>query len=84
MLSRKASRWFGLFILLMLGLRLGYKYYRSQQPTLVEERMAHLETRKQALLKAIEADQEAQRARGATVVVADSAVLAADTSRAAN
>ena len=83
MLSSKASRWFGLFILLMLGLRLGYKYYRSQQPTLVEERMAHLETRKQALLKAIEADQEAQRARGATVVVADSAVLAADTSRAA-
>jgi len=84
MLSSKASRWFGLLILLMLGLRLGYKYYRSQQPTLVEERMAHLETRKQALLKAIEADQEAQRARGATVVVADSAVLAADTSRAAN
>lgn len=84
MLSSKASRWFGLLILLMLGLRLGYKYYRSQQPTLVEERMAHLETRKQALLKAIEADQEAQRARGATVVVADSTVLAADTSRAAN
>jgi len=84
MLSTKASRWFGFLVLLMLGLRLGYKYYRSQQPTPTEERMAQLDTRKQELLRAIAADQEAQQARGATVVVADSALAAADTSSAAN
>jgi cytochrome b len=79
MLSAKASRWVGLLILLMLGLRLGYKYYRSQQPSLAEVYMSQAEARKQALVQAIQADQEAQRANGATVVVADSAVLAADT-----
>jgi cytochrome b len=79
MLSAKAFRWVGLLILLMLGLRLGYKYYRSQQPSLAEVYMSQAEARKQALVQAIQADQEAQRANGATVVVADSAVLAADT-----
>ena len=82
MLSAKASRWVGLLILLMLGLRFGYKYYRSQQPSSAEVYMSQAEARKQALVKAIQADQEAQRATGATAVVADSAVLAADTSTA--
>ncbi|RZK35881.1 MAG: hypothetical protein EOO57_08295, partial [Hymenobacter sp.] len=64
MLSTKTSRWFGFLFLFMLALRLGYKYYHSQQPTATEEYMANAEARKQALLQAIEADQQAQRAKG--------------------
>ncbi|RZK88795.1 MAG: hypothetical protein EOO62_37120 [Hymenobacter sp.] len=82
MLSTKASRRFGFFILLMLGLRLGYKYYRRQQPTAVEERMANAQARSKALLKAIEADQAKQRANGATVVLADSTLAVTDTAAA--
>lgn len=84
MLSSKTSRWLGLLILLMLGLRFGYKYYRSQQPTAVEERMAATQARSKALVEAIKADQEKQRAAGATAIVADSTLAASDTASAAN
>lgn len=82
MLSTKTSRWFGFLLLLMLALRLGYKYYHSQQPTATGTYMTNAETRKQALLKAVEAGQQAQRANGATVAVADSALATADTTAA--
>jgi predicted negative regulator of RcsB-dependent stress response len=82
MLSSKTSRWLGFFILLMLGLRLGYKYYRSQQPSAAEEHMANAQDRSKALIEAIKADQERQRASGATVVLADSTLVAADTASA--
>jgi hypothetical protein len=84
MLSSKASRWLGLFILLMLGSRLGYKYYRSQQPSAAETQMAKAQARSAALTEAIKADQERQRANGARVVLADSTVVAADTTMTAN
>ena len=77
MLGKNTFRWFGLLILLMLGLRIGYKYYRSQQKPDYEAQMESLETRNQALIQSIKADQNAQRAAGAVVVTADSAVLAA-------
>lgn len=83
MLSPKASRWLGLFILLMLGSRLGYKYYRSQQPSAAEIQMAKAQARSAALTEAIKADQEKQRANGARVVLADSTVVAADTTMTA-
>ena len=79
MLSKNNSRWIGLLILVMLGLRIGYKYYRSQQRPAYEAQMGEVKGSQQELVEAIQADQDAQRARGATVVVADSAVLAADT-----
>ena len=81
MLSSKAPRWLGLFILLMLGLRLGYKYYRSQQPSAAETQMTKAQARSAALMEAIKADQEKQRANGARVVLADSTLAAADTAR---
>jgi len=83
MLSTKTSRWLGFLILLMLTLRLGFKYYRSQQPTRAEEQMTQAQTRSAALLEAIKADQEKQRANGARVVLADSALAAADTTETA-
>ena len=79
MLSQKASRWFGVIIIVMLALRIGYKYYRSQQRPAYETQMEKAQERQQALVKAIQADQEAQRAQGAAVVVADSALMVADT-----
>jgi predicted negative regulator of RcsB-dependent stress response len=78
MLSKNASRWFGFLVLLMLALRFGYKYYRSQQRPAYEAQMETLQTKNQALIKAIQADQEAQRAAGKTTIRADSAVIAAD------
>jgi predicted negative regulator of RcsB-dependent stress response len=82
MFSSKATRWFGILFLLMLALRIGYKYYRTQQPSATEERMTNLQARSKALTKAIQADQAKQRANGAQVVLADSALLAADTAAA--
>lgn len=82
MLSAKTSRWLGLFILLMLGLRIGYKYYRSQQRSAAEEQMANTQARSKALVEAIKADQEKQRAAGATVILADSTLATADTASA--
>ena len=79
MFSKNASRWFGILFLVMLALRIGYKYYRAQQKPAYEARMQDLEARNQALKLAIQADQDAQRAQGAVVVVADSAGLAGDT-----
>lgn len=79
MFGKNASRWFGILFLVMLALRIGYKYYRSQQKPAYEAQMQNLETRKQALIQSIQADQDAQRAGGAVVVVADSAGLAGDT-----
>jgi predicted negative regulator of RcsB-dependent stress response len=79
MFSTKATRWFGFLFLLMLALRIGYKYYRTQQPTPAEERMASAQARSEALIKALKADQQKQRANGATVVLADSALAATDT-----
>ncbi|HET9504249.1 MAG TPA: hypothetical protein VFO93_11965 [Hymenobacter sp.] len=78
MFGSKATRWFGILFLLMLGLRLGYKYYRTQQPPAAEEQMTKLQARNEALIKAIEADQARQRANGATAVRADSTLTAAD------
>ena len=80
MLSSKISRYFGILILLMFGLRIGYKYYRSQQKPASQVTMENAANRQQSLIQAIQADQDAQRAKGATVVVADSAgAAAADT-----
>ena len=83
MFSQKTSRWFGVLIIVVLGLRIGYKYYRSQQRPDYEARMENAAARQQALIGSIQADQDAQRARGATVVLADSAVVAADSARPA-
>jgi len=80
MFSTKATRWFGFLFLLMLALRIGYKYYRTQQPSAAEAQMAKAQARSAALIEAIKADQERQRANGATVVLADS-TLATDTTR---
>lgn len=63
----------------MLALRLGFKYYRSQQRPEYESQLTAIKARVQALTDSIEANQDAQRANGATVVVADSAILAPDT-----
>jgi hypothetical protein len=82
MLSQKTSRWLSGLIMLLLVLRLGGKYYRSQQPPESEAQLANIKARVQVLADSIEADQEAQRAQGATVVVADSLVLAADSATA--
>jgi len=79
MLNQKVSRWLGSLILLMLVFRFGYKYYRSQHRPNYETELTDIKARVQALTDSIEADQDDQRARGATVVVADSVVLAADT-----
>jgi hypothetical protein len=81
MFGPKATRWFGILFLLMLGLRLGYKYYRTQQPSAAEEQMAKAQARSAALVEAIKADQARQRANGAKAVLADS-TLAADTTTA--
>ncbi len=83
MLSPKISRWLGALILLMLALRFGNKYYRRQQRPTYETRLEETQARQQKLTEAIRADQDAQRARGATVVVADSTALAADSAHAA-
>lgn len=82
MFGPKATRWFGILFLLMLGLRIlniGYKYYRAQQPSADETQMAQAQVRVEALLKTIEADQARQRANGTKVVVADSTLATADT-----
>ena len=76
MFSNGIPRWFIYLGIAMLALRIGYKYYRSQQKPASETQMADLETRNQALLKSIEADQQAQRANGAAPVLADSAAVA--------
>ena len=76
MFSNGIPRWFIYIGIAMLALRIGYKYYRSQQKPAYETQMADLETRNQALLKSIEADQQAQRANGAAPVLADSAAVA--------
>jgi len=83
MFSTKATRWFGFLFLLMLALRIGYKYYRTQQPPAAEEQMAQAQARSAALIEAIKADQEQQRTNGTSVVLADSTVVAADTTRTA-
>jgi predicted negative regulator of RcsB-dependent stress response len=79
MLNQKTSRWLGSLILLMMLFRFGYKYYHSQQRPKSEEQLTSIKARVQALSDSIEASQDLQQAQGATVVVADSAVLATDT-----
>jgi hypothetical protein len=44
--------------------------------------MANAQDRSKALIEAIKADQERQRASGATVVLADSTLMATDTASA--
>jgi hypothetical protein len=78
-MSQKTSRWIGALILIMLVLRVGTKYYRSQQRPSYETQMQEAQARQRILAEALRDDQDAQRAAGATAVVADSAVLAADT-----
>jgi predicted negative regulator of RcsB-dependent stress response len=82
MFSTKATRWFGILFLLMLALRIGYKYYRTQQPSAAEEQMTKAQARSAALIEAIKADQERQRANGAKAVLADSTLVATDTAAA--
>ena len=78
-MNQKTSRWIGALILIMLVLRIGTKYYRSQQRPSPETRMQEAQARQRILTEALRDDQDAQRARGATVVLADSTALATDT-----
>lgn len=82
MFGPKAIRWFTILFFLMVVLRLGYKLYRTQQPSATEEQMTKAQAHVENLVKAIEADQERQRANGATTVRADSPLAAADTTAA--
>lgn len=82
MFGPKAIRWFTILFFLMVVLRLGYKLYRTQQPSATEEQMTKAQAHVEALMKTIEADQERQRANGATTVRADSTLATADTSAA--
>ena len=79
MFGKNTSRWFILLFLLMLGLRFGYKYYRSQQRPTSEVMMEKAAARGDALVQAIKANEAAQRAKGFVPVRADSTVLANDT-----
>ena len=83
MFGKNNARWFVILAFVMLGLRIGYKYYRSQQKPDYEAQMEKAAARQQSLIEKIQADQDAQRARGATVVLADSAVVAADSALSA-
>ena len=84
MFANGIPRWFIYLGLVMLALRIGYKYYRSQQKPAYETQMADLETRNQALRQSIEANEQAQRAQGAAPITADPvAVAAADSAAAA-
>jgi hypothetical protein len=82
MLGPKAIRWFTILFFLMVALRLGYKLYRTQQPSATEEQMTKAQTRVEALMKTIEADQARQHANKARVVLADSTLAATDTATA--
>lgn len=82
MFGPKAIRWFTILFFLMVVLRLGYKLYRTQQPSATEEQMTKAQAHVENLVKAIEADQERQRANGATTVRADSTLAVADTTAA--
>jgi hypothetical protein len=82
MFGPKAIRWFTILFFLMVALRLGYKLYRTQQPSATEEQMTKAQARVEAMMKDIEADQERQRANGATAVRADTTLAAADTTTA--
>ena len=83
MLSPKTSRWLSFIIITMLVLRFGTKYYRSQQRPSPETQMQEAQARQRILTEALQDDQDAQRAAGATVVLADSTALAADTATTA-
>ncbi|MEJ7658383.1 MAG: hypothetical protein WKG07_01520 [Hymenobacter sp.] len=52
MFSSKTSRWFGLLILVMLGLRIGYKYYRTQQKPDYQTQMQEMTARQDDLCAA--------------------------------
>ncbi len=83
MFGKNNTRWFVILALVMLGLRIGYKYYRSQQKPDYQAHMENAAARQQALIERIQADQDAQRARGAVAIVADSVVIAADSTLSA-
>lgn len=70
------SQWFWAVALVMIGLRFGYKAWRQEQRPDSATRMEQLNERSKALEEQIRASQAASTA---PVVVADSAVLAADT-----
>jgi hypothetical protein len=78
-MNQKTSRWIGALILIMLALRMGTKYYRSQQRPSPETQMQEAQARQRILTEALRDDQDAQRAAGATVVLADSTARATDT-----
>lgn len=82
MFGKNTPRWFFFLALLVFCLRIGYKYYRSQQKPVSEVLMEQADTRQQALIERIQANQDAQRAQGAVVVTADSADVATDTAAA--
>jgi predicted negative regulator of RcsB-dependent stress response len=83
MLGKNNTRWFLALALVVLGLRIGYKYYRSQHKPDYKTQMEDAAARQEALIERIKADQEAQRARGATAIAADSAALPADSALSA-
>ena len=80
MLNRKSPLFLGLLVLFMFALRVGYKYYHSQQQSQAQL-MENADARRQALIESIQANQDAQRANGARVVAdsAGAAVAVADT-----
>ncbi|SHL23368.1 hypothetical protein [Hymenobacter psychrotolerans] len=73
------SQGFWALALLMIGLRFGYKYWKQEQQPDSATRMEQLTERSKALEEQIRASQAGSTA---PVVVADSAVLAADTAAA--
>ncbi|MBD2768722.1 hypothetical protein IC235_12580 [Hymenobacter sp. BT664] len=80
MLSKKAPWVFGLLALFMFALRVGFKYYRSQQRSEAQLKIENAYARKEALVRSIEAEQNARRANGARVVASptDTAVTTTD------
>ena len=70
MFGKNNSRWFIILALVMLGLRIGYKYYRSQQKPEYETRMENAMERQQSLatdrINATKTLQQAQAALDGT------------------
>ena len=50
MFGKNNTRWFVILAFVMLSLRIGYKYYRSQQKPNYEAQMENAAARQQALI----------------------------------
>ena len=81
MFSSKTSRWFGLLFLVMLGLRIGYKYYRTQHKPDYQAQMQEMQAKQDDLVRRIQAQQDSARAAGFRPVRAGDEAPAADTAR---